>query len=311
MLQVNKIKIFTIVVTYNGSKTIFDCLNSLVNSSFPVEIIVVDNASKDNTPSIVNNFKNIIFLPQNNNIGFGQANNLGFKYALKNNASFIFLLNQDAIIETDTIEKLVSVATESPEYGILSPVHLNGEGSKIDDGFLLHINRSDQSFISDLYLDREQSIYKASFINAAAWLISEKCIKDIGGFDSIFFMYGEDIDYCFRAELNSYSVGFVPSTKILHKRSHYHPKSNKEKILLTANVMTSKEFVGLKINKRPFIIQLFVVYFDILSKFLVAIRTKNLIRSLASIISFFKITIRLPKVLVHRNITRRKIPLWE
>jgi GT2 family glycosyltransferase len=86
-------RIYTIIVTYNGMKWIEECLNSILNSSIPVFIIVVDNYSTDGTIKFIKeNFSKIILLQQNENLGFGKANNIGISYALKHNADFVFFI---------------------------------------------------------------------------------------------------------------------------------------------------------------------------------------------------------------------------
>ena len=90
MIEKTKDNIFSIVVTYNGSKTICDCLESVKKSESYSQIIVIDNASTDETRSLVQNFLDIIFIPLDKNIGFGQANNIGIEYALNNDAEFVF-----------------------------------------------------------------------------------------------------------------------------------------------------------------------------------------------------------------------------
>ena len=69
------------------------------------------------------------------NLGFGRANNIGLKWALENDANFVFLNNQDAWVKPETIGGVISVSQSNPEYGILSPVHLNEAGDRLDHEF--------------------------------------------------------------------------------------------------------------------------------------------------------------------------------
>src|SRR5690606_28048723 len=92
--------IYTVIVTYNGMKWIGDCLESLCQSSILSNVIIVDNNSEDNTVGYLKEkFPEAVILPQNQNLGFGKANNLGISYALENGADFVFLFNQDARID--------------------------------------------------------------------------------------------------------------------------------------------------------------------------------------------------------------------
>src|SRR6218665_377600 len=115
-------KIFTIIVTYNGAAWIETCMKQLLQSTVSTEIIVIDNCSTDDTISILKKFEGkFLLITSDKNLGFGAGNNIGIQHAIKNNASFIFLLNQDAYVEKDCIEKSVEALQANPEYGIISP----------------------------------------------------------------------------------------------------------------------------------------------------------------------------------------------
>lgn len=223
-------KVFVVIVSYNGEKWIKNCLFSISKSSFPVEVIVVDNNSFDNTISIISEeFKNITLLKQNKNLGFGSANNIGISYALKQNSDYVFLLNQDTIIEKDTVKQLVKLALNFPDYGIISPTHLNGDGTALDKSFLYYINaKYCENYISDFVLNREkQSIYDLPIINAAAWLLPKKTLDIVGGFDPMFFLYGEDDNYCQRVLFNNLKIGITPLARILHDSENNNSKEFK------------------------------------------------------------------------------------
>lgn len=108
--------IFVIVVSYNFERNdwINQCLSSLQKSEIPLNIIVVDNNSTDNSVSIIKSkYPEVILFEQKENLGFAKANNIAIRYAYDNGADFVFLLNQDAWIEKDTVAKLVEVAEKN------------------------------------------------------------------------------------------------------------------------------------------------------------------------------------------------------
>ncbi len=116
--------IYTIIVTYNGERWIRNCLAQLLKSSLPVHAIVIDNASQDGTVDIIRNeFSDVTLLQNAENKGFGAANNIAIQVALQHNADYIFLLNQDAYIEKDTLNQMLKFQTNTA-YGIISPVQL-------------------------------------------------------------------------------------------------------------------------------------------------------------------------------------------
>ena len=115
---------FIIIVTYNAMNWLSKCLNSC--KDYPV--VVIDNASTDETVTYIKKqFPKVHLIPQSKNLGFGQANNLGIRYALNNGADYVFLLNQDAYLQGECINQLIKIHQNNPEFGILSPIHLNGK----------------------------------------------------------------------------------------------------------------------------------------------------------------------------------------
>ena len=137
------LKVKVVIVTHNGMTWIDTCLKSLLNSSIPVSIIVVDNCSSDSTIEFIKaNFQDVSLLEQNKNIGFGKANNIGISLAMKKGADYVFLLNQDAWVEDKTLEKLVQAHQKEQVFGIVSPMHLNGKGDALDYNFSKFIEPS-------------------------------------------------------------------------------------------------------------------------------------------------------------------------
>ena len=230
--------VYIIVVTFNGVLTIRECLSSVRSSVHPVRCIVIDNASTDDTVSIIeNDFPCVELIRSKENIGFGRANNIGLQRAFTVGTDFVFLLNQDAWIEPDTISELVRVSLEHPDYGIVSPVHMDREGQKLDAKFA-HYLREDEyacpGYFSDLALGKElKQLYPVNFVNAAAWLVTRKCLNSVGGFCPLFFMYGEDDNYCQRVLRHGMSIGIAPNAYVTHARlspsqSIQSPRSSNE-----------------------------------------------------------------------------------
>lgn len=214
--MVNKNNIFIIIVTYNSMKWIERCLSSCVG----YQVVIVDNCSSDKTVVFIEeNFPEIILIKKNKNLGFGQANNLGISYAFNNNGKGVFLLNQDAYLEKDTIEIILKIYNENLEYGILSPIHLNGNANKLDRKFSNYIGFDKNNFFYfDAIKNQLKSIYQVPFVNAAAWFLPQKTIEIIGGFDPIFFHYGEDDNYCQRVLFHKLKIGVVTNSFIYHDR---------------------------------------------------------------------------------------------
>ena len=216
----NIAKIFVIVVTYKGHLWYERCFTSLRNSECPVQTVVIDNASDDGTVEYIReHFPEIHLIESKENLGFGRANNLGMRYALDNGADYVFLLNQDAWIEPNTIAELVCVAEKYPEYGILSPLQVNSEKSKVLNGvidFLSYPTHTCYALFNDLLLGNKKEIYSVREMNAAAWLLPRRTLETIGGFDPIFLHYGEDWNYMSRVLYHDMKIGLLPHVLVVH-----------------------------------------------------------------------------------------------
>lgn len=216
-------KIFAIVVTYNGMQWIDRCLESLLHSSVELCILVIDNNSTDNTVAhIRSHYPEVQVFCTGKNLGFGGGNNLGLKKALEQQADYVFLLNQDAWVEKETVQRLVAAQKNHPEYGILSPVHMNGTGNDFDDHFYTFLIRAENKADLQRFLNKEDvsgKVLALPFVNAAAWLISLDCLIKTGGFDPLFFHYGEDDNYNGRASYKRFRTGVLLSEHIYHDKN--------------------------------------------------------------------------------------------
>lgn len=206
-------KVLTIIVSYNFMPWIDHCLGSLKNSAYPTDVIVIDNASSDATVTTLGQrYPWVKLVANDSNLGFGRANNIGIQYAIKHQYDAVLLLNQDAWIEPDTLDKMVNAAQRHPDYGIVSPLHLTGQGDGLDKGFAHYTG------IKDLHLLPGDEIVPVPFINAAIWFISLEVLKRVGLFDPVFYHYGEDIDLTHRMSCYHYKTGYVPSAIGFHDR---------------------------------------------------------------------------------------------
>jgi GT2 family glycosyltransferase len=216
-LRKKRMQIYVIIVSYNFMHWIDNCLGSLRLSSVPVCPIVIDNGSTDGTQAYLqSNYPEAIFIQNSENAGFGKANNIGIKYALKKEFDFLYLLNQDAWIYPDTISLLINTHKEHPEYGILSPMQMNKGGLIFDKNFCQRSLGRDA--ISDFFKGTKKNIYDTDSVMAAHWLIASDCIKKVGGFSPAFPHYGEDDNYQDRARFFGFKVGIVPNSIAIHDR---------------------------------------------------------------------------------------------
>ena len=234
-------KVLVIIVSYNFEPWLERCLGSLRHSFYPVDTVVIDNSSTDQTiQRIRKDYPEIRLLPQNKNLGFGRANNIGMQIALTEGYDFVFLLNQDAWIDSNTIGKLVELCQFHPQYGILSPVHLTGKGDKTDPGFGYYAQIQQLSQLPD------KNILPIPFANAALWMIPVSVLKKVGGFSPLFYHYGEDKDFVNRLTYHDYQVGYSPRVFGNHDRE-YRPLTH-QVFLRTEYVYHLSEYANIHHN---------------------------------------------------------------
>lgn len=208
--------IFVIIVTYNGVLWIEKCINSIAISTVPVNVIVIDNCSSDETVFLIKeNYPWVKLVENKENLGFGKANNIGIKYAIDRKADFVLLLNQDAWLEPDTIDKLLDASLKNKNYWIFSPLQIYSPTGELD--FLFH-KYLRETGINGLAQINKNEIIEIPYVNAAVWFLPINAIKEIGGFDPIFSHYGEDNDYIRRVRFKNYKVGVVFGAIAYHDR---------------------------------------------------------------------------------------------
>lgn len=230
-----KAKVLVAVVTFNALPWIRRCLGSALRSSHPCDVTVIDNVSSDGTRDVVRaEFPEVELIESRTNVGFGAANNIALRLALDRGYDFVYLLNQDAWLEKDTLGKLV--AAYRPDYGVLSPLQKAASG-KLDRQFSRKCSRylkvtSRISAASDLVVD-------VPFVMAAHWLLSRKAVETVGGFSPVFTQYGEDDNYLDRLRYHGLRCGVVPASSAVHDRASRKP-SREDRVRLKCVAPTVK-----------------------------------------------------------------------
>lgn len=214
-------KIFVVIVTYNGSTWIRLALDSLRASTAPCTALVVDNASGDDTVDIVRReYPEAVLLPQRENTGFGIGNNIGISHALRAEADFIFLLNQDAYVTPTALAQLAGFLHAHPGYGLATPLHCSPDLDTLDPQTQSrYLQGYAPYYLSDACLGRVKPHYDIVGINAAAWMVRAGAFRSAGGFDPLFFMYGEDDDLITRMNALGQKFALLPESRIVHLRA--------------------------------------------------------------------------------------------
>lgn len=219
-------KILIIVLNWNGKEDTLECLESVCKIVYPnFEVIVIDNGSSDDSVQAVrDSFPEVTVLETNENLGFAGGNNSGIRYALKNGADYIFLLNNDTIVDPHILNQFIKVSKTLGDQGILgAKIYYFSEPEKIwYAGAKWVKNYAKFIHVGHGCLDNGRSftmISETDYACGCAFFVSSRLIRTIGMFDERFFLTFEETDLCYRAKKAGYKSYFVPGAKVWHKIS--------------------------------------------------------------------------------------------
>lgn len=223
MIIIEYPRIGVILVNYNGKNYNSECIESITNSTYKnISIILVDNASiDDSTEDIINNFKQVIVIKNNENLGFSGANNIGIKYAIKNGCEYVLLLNNDTVIKDDMIEMMLKTsmmnnAVISPKiYYFSEPNKLWSAGSGVNwiKGLAYQIGMNE----TDIGIYNE--IKTVPFATGCCLLIHKHVFDLVGYLNDEYFLYYEDTDFSTRIIEAGIKIIYEPKAILWHKVS--------------------------------------------------------------------------------------------
>ena len=220
-------RVAALMVTHNSAGTLRHSLEPLAGQ---VPVVVVDNASDDDSAAIAEGFEGVEVLRSAKNLGFGRGTNLA---ASRTSRELLLFLNPDCVAVLGAIETLASRLLESPKLGFSGP-QIRKESGALDHaclrgdpdpvGALLYLTRVARLFpnsprVNSYNLtehadyDDEQELLNGT---AACLMVRSAAFREVGGFDEAFFMYGEDLDLCRRLRGAGHSGIYVPSANVLH-----------------------------------------------------------------------------------------------
>ena len=232
-------KLSIVIVSYNAPKHLEICLDSCQEAlkNFEGEIIVVDNNSSEiDFLSLKKNYPNVNYLLQTENLGFAKANNIGVENAL---GDYILILNPDTIIPEDIFPKLIDFHQSKEKIGLVGVRLIDTNGNfhpeskrnipTAKNSFSKLFKRFNSSIVNNYYkLEVGEFETAPCEILVGAFIFTTKQIyKQIGGFDARYFMYGEDIDISYSAELAGYTNYYVGDITVLHYKGESTKRDKK------------------------------------------------------------------------------------
>jgi len=215
------IKVSVIIVNYNTSSQVIECIKSLKGESLQ-NIVVVDNASpNDNPDSIKEVFSEVVLIKHTENVGFGEGCNIGINWVLSHTDSeYLFFLNPDTVIEPGLVSKLL-VPFSSQDIGITAPrISMMCDKNMLwyGGGYMSWFKGSARvpgyGLNSDSLLALEER--DVEFASGCAFMIRRSVLVDCGGFDSRYFMYEEDVELSLRVLSAGLRIRYVPEALVYH-----------------------------------------------------------------------------------------------
>jgi GT2 family glycosyltransferase len=224
-----------VIVNFNSGSYLSEAVRTAQNAGVVQRVIVVDNASSDQSLETLAPHRNdnVLIIRNDSNLGFGAACNIGIRAG---DAAYILLLNPDCQVQDGAIERLISVLRSTPKAGMAGPLLLNTNGSEQAGGRrviptpgrafsrglgLLHLRRFFPRLLPD-FAQHEEPLPKnpieVEAISGACMLVSRAAVDQVGLFDEKYFLHCEDLDWCVRFHQNGYSIVFVPDAKVVHEK---------------------------------------------------------------------------------------------
>ena len=216
-------KVFIIILNYNKHEDTTNCINHLHKSDLPsgTEIIIVDNSQTDESKKVLSKaFPKIKLIKAKENKGFANGNNLGIRFALKNKASHIMIINPDVTVGKSFLKPLFETFNSKPKAGLISPIHSHQQNKQTFFGLGGKINwqttKCEHLNTNKLTL-KEATKYQ--FVSFACVLIKKEVFEKTGLLNELYFMYLEDVDYCLTAGQSGFDCLIEPKVKIHHDTS--------------------------------------------------------------------------------------------
>ncbi|SHH49752.1 glycosyltransferase family 2 protein [Bradyrhizobium erythrophlei] len=221
-------EVSVVVINYNTGYLLDRMFAALeaAKASLRIEFIVVDNASTDNSIEILENkYPSVTLIKNPMNVGFGRANNQAIPHI---RGRYILLLNTDAFVASDTLEKTVAFMSDHPRCGVLGVKLVGGDGALqpscryFPTPWNVFLERSGLSrlfpnhrLVDDMSWDHA-SVRQCDWVPGCYYLARTEVIREVGLFDPRYFLYYEEVDHCRAVRAAGWQVIYYPFTEVVH-----------------------------------------------------------------------------------------------
>lgn len=269
-----------IILNYNGWKDTIECLDSLRNTIYATDIdthiVVVDNGSSNESVRMIldwisqssipfsmipesdlkYNDEKIILLCADNNYGFAGGNNLGIRFAISLiKSDYVLLLNNDTTVGDGFLYPLVSLLNNNDAVGIVgSEIHDYYDKSRYSLGGYINLLKCSGYHNYD---SEKLHLKEVTFLSGCIWLLRKEAIEKCGLLDEKFFLYLEDVDYCYRMASCGYKLTCTKDSVIYHKES----RSTEHRPVIYYYNTRNRLYLSDKIHHHKYEKVLFFLYF--------------------------------------------------
>jgi len=218
-----KSRVSVVIVTYNSSDTVSDCIESILeNYPLSKEIFVIDNASEDGSVGLIaSRFPSVHMIVNALNRGFAAANNQAFPGC---KGEYILFLNPDAALTSKALETMIGFMDQNRHIGLAGAKIVNPDGTLQES--------ISYRYPGEKHTSGELNGMKGSIacVLGACMIARTDLIRKIGGFDEDYFLYGEDQELCLQVRRHGYEIGYITEAVIIHIGGHSERSSIPEEL---------------------------------------------------------------------------------
>lgn len=213
-------RVLTIVLNWNSAAESLACLASLERLTYEnVHLLGVDNGSIDDSLTrIRTHAPHIDVLESKRNLGYAGGNNRGIEWGLTRGFDYFWIVNPDVVVDPESLSALVRVADTEPQVGLVGPLIYCTERPRcvLSAGGVFRNGRTRHRGVGELDTGQFAAVAEVDWLSGCALLASRRLIESVGLLDERFFLYGEDVEWCYRARRAGFRVLLAPRAKIWH-----------------------------------------------------------------------------------------------
>ena len=220
--------VLLVIINWNGKHDLLECFSSIDKLQYPIDkyrVLVVDNASKDGSQKTVSMYyPEVCMLKNKENLGYVKAVNQGITYGLRTGMDYIWIFNNDVVVEENSLKRLVEVGQYDKNIGVIAPVIYSYSNPELIDNIGYKINYwtgrlKKMKYGRDVFCSPNEKIANVDSVLGCSNLIRTSVFKKVGLFQTIYELYFEETDFNVRARQKGFRVVVVKDAKVWHKNA--------------------------------------------------------------------------------------------